>query len=70
MWCFGSRKERYPVQLFLYDLSGGALNVVSKTLMGTHLEAIWHSGVVVYGKVRNKNFIKNKRSTISPMVLK
>lgn len=50
MWCFGQGKS-YPVQLYLYDLSGGALNVFSKALMGTRLEAVWHSAIVIYGKV-------------------
>lgn len=38
------------VQLYCYDLSGGMAESMSLMLIGRHLEAIWHTGIVVYGK--------------------
>lgn len=64
MWCFGGKKE-YPVELHLYDLSGGTINMISKPLMGTHLEAIWHSGLVVYNQVTLYNITQILRNSTS-----
>lgn len=47
-YCLGRRKHK--VSLYLYDLSNGLSESLSATLIGTKLEAIWHSGVVAFGK--------------------
>jgi len=39
-----------PVVLNVYDLSNGLARTMSQRLIGTHLEGIWHTGIVVYGK--------------------
>lgn len=39
----------YPVSLNVYDLSGGWLKMLSEPVIGKAFEAMWHSGVVVYG---------------------
>lgn len=36
------------VQLHVYDLSSGMAAVLSKTLVGKQIDAVYHSGVVVY----------------------
>lgn len=40
----------YPVVLHIYDISGGMASQFSRTLVGKHIEGIWHTGIVVYGK--------------------
>lgn len=37
------------VQLAVYDLSRGMASSMSQPLLGTHVEGIWHTGVVVFG---------------------
>ena len=48
-----SRSERapprYPVVLHLYDLSRGVARELSPALLGTRLDAVYHSGIVVHG---------------------
>ncbi|XP_049800509.1 uncharacterized protein LOC126235755 isoform X2 [Schistocerca nitens] len=39
-----------PVQLYVYDLTRGMAAVMSHMLLGRHVEGIWHSGVVTYGR--------------------
>ncbi|RCV42546.1 hypothetical protein SEVIR_9G224600v4 [Setaria viridis] len=39
----------YPVKLHIYDLSQGMARELSATILGKAIEAIWHTGVVVYG---------------------
>ncbi|RNF10414.1 putative endo-beta-N-acetylglucosaminidase [Trypanosoma rangeli] len=38
------------VQLYCYDMSGGMAANLSALLIGHHLDAIWHTAIVVYGK--------------------
>ncbi|OAY77408.1 Desumoylating isopeptidase 1 [Ananas comosus] len=39
----------YKVKLNVYDLSQGLARQLSTTFLGKAIEAIWHTGVVVYG---------------------
>ncbi|KAJ3690100.1 hypothetical protein LUZ61_019264 [Rhynchospora tenuis] len=43
-------EEGYPVKLNVYDLSQGLARQLSTTFLGKAIEAIWHTGVVVYGR--------------------
>uniref|UniRef100_A0A7S1FB10 PPPDE domain-containing protein n=1 Tax=Noctiluca scintillans TaxID=2966 RepID=A0A7S1FB10_NOCSC len=47
-YCLG--RQKHKVCLYLYDLSNGLSESMSPRLIGTKLDAIWHSGVVVFGK--------------------
>lgn len=40
----------YTVQLNLYDLSNGMAKKFSPMFLGKEIEAIWHTGLVIYGK--------------------
>nr|XP_043635716.1 desumoylating isopeptidase 1 [Erigeron canadensis] len=42
-------EEGYKVTLHAYDLSGGLARQLSMSFLGKAIEAIWHTGVVVYG---------------------
>ncbi|XP_078173794.1 uncharacterized protein LOC144567519 isoform X2 [Carex rostrata] len=42
-------EEGFPVKLNVYDLSQGLARQLSTTFLGKAIEAIWHTGVVVYG---------------------
>ena len=37
------------VQLAVYDLSQGMASQFSMAFIGTHVEGIWHTGVVIFG---------------------
>ncbi|XP_063240536.1 uncharacterized protein LOC134541218 isoform X2 [Bacillus rossius redtenbacheri] len=39
-----------PVQLYVYDLTKGMAAMMSQALLGTHIEGIWHTAVVAYGR--------------------
>ncbi|KAF0900613.1 hypothetical protein E2562_033131 [Oryza meyeriana var. granulata] len=43
-------EDGYPVKLHIYDLSQGMARQLSTTILGKAIDAIWHTGVVVYGK--------------------
>lgn len=43
-------EEGYRVTLNAYDLSQGLARQLSTTFLGKAIEAIWHTGIVVYGK--------------------
>lgn len=43
-------EDGYPVKLHIYDLSQGMARQLSATILGKAIEAIWHTGVVVYGR--------------------
>ncbi|VVC25465.1 Hypothetical protein CINCED_3A014084 [Cinara cedri] len=38
------------VQLYIYDLTGGMAQILGQTLLQKHIEGIWHTAVVVFGK--------------------
>lgn len=42
-------EDGYSVKLNIYDLSRGLARQLSTTFLGKAIEAIWHTGVVVYG---------------------
>uniref|UniRef100_A0ACD5TP01 Uncharacterized protein n=1 Tax=Avena sativa TaxID=4498 RepID=A0ACD5TP01_AVESA len=55
--CFGGKargkvlaQEEYPVKLHIYDLSQGMARQLSTMVLGKPINAIWHTGVVVYGR--------------------
>ncbi|KAL6883248.1 hypothetical protein ACP4OV_010662 [Aristida adscensionis] len=55
--CFGGQaraekraEDECPVKLHMYDLSQGLARQISATTLGKPIEAIWHTGVVVYGR--------------------
>ncbi|XP_021763447.1 desumoylating isopeptidase 1-like [Chenopodium quinoa] len=43
-------EEGHRVTLHVYDLSQGLARQLSTTFLGKAIEAIWHTGIVVYGK--------------------
>lgn len=42
-------EDGYKVTLHVYDLSNGLARQLSTSFLGKPIEAIWHTGVVVYG---------------------
>lgn len=38
------------VQLYRYDISGGMARQLSQSFLGRYVEAIWHTGIVVFGR--------------------
>ncbi|XP_042469624.1 desumoylating isopeptidase 1-like [Zingiber officinale] len=40
----------FKVKLHIYDLSQGLARQLSTTFLGKAIEAVWHTGLVVYGK--------------------
>ena len=40
----------FPVVLNVYDLSMGMASMFSQQFLGKYIEAIWHTGIVVYGR--------------------
>lgn len=43
--------EGHPVRLYIYDLSGGQAAIFSSLLMGGHhIDGVWHTSIVVYGR--------------------
>lgn len=43
-------EETHPVKVYVYDLSHGLAAVYSPMILGTPIEAIYHTSVVIYGK--------------------
>ncbi|KAL2717793.1 uncharacterized protein V1478_013493, partial [Vespula squamosa] len=41
---------RTTVELYIYDLTKGMAAMMSHMLIGRHLEGIWHTGIVAYGR--------------------
>ncbi|XP_046830885.1 uncharacterized protein LOC124429528 isoform X2 [Vespa crabro] len=41
---------RTTVELYIYDLTKGMAAMMSRMLIGRHLEGIWHTGIVAYGR--------------------
>ncbi|XP_055328540.1 uncharacterized protein LOC129581465 [Paramacrobiotus metropolitanus] len=42
--------DESPVKIHIYDLSKGLARMFSQMYLGKHLEGVWHTGIVVYGK--------------------
>ncbi|XP_057323172.1 uncharacterized protein LOC130666320 isoform X4 [Microplitis mediator] len=38
------------VELYVYDLSKGAAAIMSQLLIGRHIDGIWHTAIVAYGR--------------------
>lgn len=38
------------VELYIYDLTNGMASMMSQLLLGRHIEGIWHTAVVVFGR--------------------
>ncbi|KAK2581785.1 hypothetical protein KPH14_002263 [Odynerus spinipes] len=41
---------RTTVELYVYDLTKGMAAMMSHMLIGRHLEGVWHTGIVAYGR--------------------
>ncbi|XP_023935118.2 uncharacterized protein LOC112043776 [Bicyclus anynana] len=41
-------EEGVPVDLYIYDLSNGMAALLAPSIIGRHVEGVWHTGVVVY----------------------
>jgi hypothetical protein len=41
----------FPVAVYIYDLSQGMARQMGQALIGREVEGIWHTAVVVHGKV-------------------
>lgn len=42
--------DNTTVQLYIYDLTSGMAAMMSQMLLGRHIEGVWHTAVVVYGR--------------------
>jgi len=42
--------DTWDVELWIYDLSQGFAGMMSSNLLGFHLEAIYHTSIVIYGR--------------------
>lgn len=42
--------ESQTVLLYIYDLTHGLASGLSQMLLGRHIEGIWHTAVVIYGR--------------------
>ncbi|XP_059609952.1 uncharacterized protein LOC132257177 isoform X2 [Phlebotomus argentipes] len=40
----------HKVELYIYDLTQGMAAVMSSMILGRHIEGVWHTGVVVFGR--------------------
>lgn len=42
--------ESLTVLLYIYDLTNGMASMMSQMLLGRHIEGIWHTAAVIYGR--------------------
>ena len=42
--------EKYPVKLYIYDITNGMGKSLAPMFIGRPLEGVWHTSIVVYGK--------------------
>lgn len=47
--------QGFTVTLNLYDLSQGMAKNMSRMIIGKQVDGIWHTGIVVYGKVLGRD---------------
>ncbi|XP_070581111.1 uncharacterized protein [Ptychodera flava] len=40
----------HPVKLYIYDISRGMARAMSQAILGKHIEGVWHTGIVVFGR--------------------
>lgn len=38
------------VELYIYDLTKGMASIMSQVLIGRHIDGVWHTAIVVYGR--------------------
>lgn len=43
-------EESVTVLLYIYDLSSGIASMMSPMLLGRHIEGIWHTSIVIFGR--------------------
>ncbi|XP_054282573.1 uncharacterized protein LOC128999867 isoform X5 [Macrosteles quadrilineatus] len=43
-------EEGVPVTLYVYDLSKGLADQLSTLILGTHIEGVWHTSIVIFGR--------------------
>jgi hypothetical protein len=43
-------QELFTVKLAMYDISQGLASQHSQMLLGKHIDGIWHTSLIVYGK--------------------
>ncbi|XP_005092451.1 desumoylating isopeptidase 1 [Aplysia californica] len=39
-----------PVQVYVYDLSGGLARAMSQGILGRQIDGVWHTGIVAFGQ--------------------
>lgn len=44
------KKSASSVRVHVYDLSKGMAAMLSQPLLGKHIDGVWHTGVVVFGR--------------------
>ena len=42
-------EEKFTVDLYVYDISGGLAKALSRSVIGKQIDGVWHTNVVVYG---------------------
>lgn len=42
--------DSVPVQLYVYDMTNGVAAVMSQMLLGQHIDGIWHTAVIIFGR--------------------
>ncbi|XP_029953594.1 desumoylating isopeptidase 1b [Salarias fasciatus] len=42
--------DSFPVELYIYDLSGGIARQLSLAMLGEQVDGVWHTAIVVHGK--------------------
>ena len=42
--------EKFPVQVYIYDLSMGMAKTMSQGILGRQIDGIWHTAIVVFGQ--------------------
>lgn len=43
-------EDNQTVELYIYDLTSGMAAMMSQMLLGRHIEGVWHTAVVAYGR--------------------
>lgn len=43
-------EDNASVELYIYDLTSGMAAMMSQMLLGRHIEGVWHTAVVVFGR--------------------
>lgn len=43
-------EDKVTVQLYIYDLTNGMAAMMSQMFLGRHIDGVWHTAVVVFGR--------------------